>query len=332
MNILEKLRRKSEPTIAVVITADSSVRVRLADGTITDAGPGERLTLGKREAETLIAQGDARWIPTTEEKIDLDRRASVIPPPVDPRPIPEGWDKLPPCFAKWWALAERGRCLRLRQIAIEGALLRRRGLTEREIADYRQDSGTLPEETLRGRVIGAWLERNPINAGVLDGEQLDVLRRLSNALASIGKDIDDFAGAHGQELIGLEYEIAGEALRVHSDLAKVSRELSDTGFAIFKARVAALGVNESLIRQWFGASADCLKYEHPVDSPPLASLGIDPDTGESITVVNAGPRQIASWIPRWIDETKRLTALLKEAKTELSRTTKAAGAPLALPS
>ncbi len=332
MNILKKMRGEKPPQM-VEVEITRAIMVKLPDGTLTSAEPGQVLTLEKHEADSLVGSRGAERILSEADKAELERIGKLIPPPHDPRPVPEAWGDLPECFGKWWGLAERLRAMKGRLTEMEVVLLRGHRLSEEEQHWLRHDAG-VERSTYRQRqeLIDGWMQKHSGRMQVLSEQKAADMGRVRDAARRQGEAIQEFLDEHLEAMLALKFECSKHVLAANARLQRLSSELADTGFEVFKARVAALGVGDALIREWFGKSADFLKFNQPVATPDGVRYGWTEESGERVNYVDRPVEGMAAILPRYQAEEARLGKLLKQAKAELKQAKAAGGEELQLPS
>lgn len=329
MSILDKFRGQKPPKTSK-IEVTRNVRVKDADGVFHAAEAGNVFDVPKSDADYLVSIGAASRILSDEEKAEVERIGALIPPPHEPRPLPESWAKLPACFAKWWALAERLRCLQGRQVEIEACYIRGNGLSKEELHWLRHDTGAgAGPQAQRAELVDNWLRAHPVRVLTPTAAELEDKRRLRDAMVRAGEAIDTFLEEHRAELAELKFECGQHLQKASWRLRSISTELATTGFEIFKARISALKLGPRKVAELFQGSADSLKFSHPVDKLAGERFGWTEDDGQRVTYVDRPVPAMATLLPRYEAEAKRLEALLREAKRELKA---AQDSPAARPS
>lgn len=325
MSILNKLLGK-KPEETRTITLTSAVRVKLADGEMIDGVENQSVEVLKSDADYLVSMGVANRKLTEEEHAEIARIHGLIPPPHDPRPLPDSWAELPECFAKAWEISERLRCLKTRHLECETVYLRGSGLTEDEKHWLREETGRQSTEAAqRARLIDEWIQARQLRISVPSDAKIQDRQRVRNAMERIGQSIDDFRREYSERMIELQFACSDEALGQAERINVATRSLADIGFQIFKTRIAALGLGHQKTRELFASSADALKYVQVGQSPPDLRMAYnDPDTGEIKTYIDASYQVLAEFWRAWRDRAEKMEALLKQAKAELAKAEKVA--------
>ena len=229
MNIIDKLKGNKPPETSKV-TLTRNVLVKLPDGTMQGGETGDSFDVLKADADALVGSGAAERILNQKEQAEAERIGRLIPPPHDPRPLPENFKSLPACFRQWWELSERYRCLKGRQTEIEACVIRGCGLTKEEAHWLRHDVGAvIGEEKQRAKLIQNWQQTHQLRISFSQADMEDQ-RRLRDALTRQGEAIDEFLKENHAELAALKIECGAEVEKANGRAIKVSKERARTGF------------------------------------------------------------------------------------------------------
>lgn len=314
MSILDRIFRPApaEPTVEAEILRDV-----IAAGVAYNAG--SVVNIAESVARALVAS-DAARVPAFEARALTTRqqREKLLPPPYEKRPLREGWEKLPPCFAAWWQLNEDGLSYLRRRDAIEDTLISR--VRVLALPDLKHID-RVPREH-RARIL---LSVKYSDAPATEDEQA-VQAYLRDALRRAADSFDEWNQQHGEKLLSLQIACGDEVLRAHGQLARTARELAQAGFDIFSERVRALGLAEFRVRELYRCGADFQKYEEPahvsnLDDVRFAGFSA---SGEPRAYLEKPTFRLAELFASITARDAELQKLLKQAQGELAKARKVA--------
>ena len=116
-------------------------------------------------------------------------------------------------------------------------------------------------------------------------------------------------------------------IRAHGELSKTCRHLSATGFELFKARIAALGLSEFKAQTLYNGSADFTRFQAPADPPSLQdlkSLWHHEDGRDQRFYVDQPVSALACNFTAWTARNTELQKLLADGQKELAKARKVA--------
>jgi len=259
-----------------------------------------------------------------QDALDIARQKrleALLPEPGQARPLPDGWEKLPQCFGDWWQLNERGLLVIRRARAIEERTLEKimRFTHEPDLSSLRN----VPSDAHRSALISSIAAG--LHIGDLPAEYQSECRYLKDANVRAQQAVSDWKEANHSNLIRLNIECSDAVFSAHGELNRTCRDLSDTALAIFRARLAPLGLSEMKTCELFSGSADAQKY-HSV-APGLQNVKMlwFHDSGrDQKSYIDFPVSALAQFFEQWTERNRQLSALLKTAKGELARALKVA--------
>lgn len=317
-----RLFKKKGAKQDVEIEVLEDIRLTTADGINRGVQAGEIV---------LVDWGTYTSLEPSQRRVITDPAA--LPPPwqcparPEPLPAPERLRSLPPEFLVFWDIEEQVRVAREHVEIIQDERYRAFGTQSILPA-----SGT----ALAGSAHFSSDRRNSNLYSTLQPHDMSnpVTARLDRLLTAAENGAVDYLHrlwvTHDIPQQQRHYDIGGMYLHQCQELNTVLGELADTGFAIFRLRISALGLGPWKEKELFGGSMDFQRFNHPLCSElGRTSAGYGED-GILRTYCEESMESLATYM---IGNGARLTAmtqLLANAKIELQRAT-AASMPTGLP-
>ncbi len=318
---LKKIFPPKQNTVRVRVERDTIAT--LANGTRSSVSEGDTIEITESEFSKFDPE-DLTVIDPKSQTAAGSRFANPAPPREDPAPMPEAWKGLPACFAQWWALSERFRVAKIHEGQIRSARKNLFG-SDINLGDF-SDAGTALGISISGGK-GENLKSIVRNIDPRDPETAYQNRRFESAIANAIDHLADLRRSKTIELQRLFIACSDERLANAEELQRVNEGLAQTAFAIFHARVAALGLAEGHVRRLFSGSADALKYLGDNTAPSTTgqtSLGLEED-GQPRVIFDDSVGTTAEILLSEKARLERLKPLLATAKAELAKTSKLAG-------
>jgi len=280
---------------------------------------GEREFLPADIARQLIAEGDARDIKQPQKDAEKRREMdSLLPGPVEAKPLPQEWDDLPECFGRFWELNEKRRCLaERRDQTYQKALDLRSAYIPRVTANgpnANSQERRIEAEKLFAIALGHAVADNPVPP-YLVGQLVD----LEKFHRRIEQEIATFNLQHGDDLLRAKIECGDYALSIHSELVETCEQLSKTGFAIFQSRIGFLGLNEGRTRTLYAGSADYHRFEHSAPSLRDVQVGWSESATKTRIVKMGSVLQTVNEIRQLQPKLAKLKPLLAQGRKELKQ-------------
>jgi len=314
-SIKSLLNPTAEKLVEVSITRNCSI-----GGTPYEIG--ETIRVSESTARKLIHEDAAEDLAADGIAAEKRRKLEgLLPPPIEPRPAPDEWKPLPACFSSWWILNEKKRVLIRRADDIEEVMMEKlmRFTPQPDMSSLQN----VPNAAHRSALIqGIALS---LHVGDIPESYQSECRFLKDVNARAQKAVSDWKEANHSNLIRLNIECSDAVFFAHGELNRACRELSDTALAIFRARLAPLGLSEMKICELFSGSADAQKY-HSV-APRLQNVKMlwFHDSGrDQKSYIDFPVSALAQFFEQWTERNKELSALLKVAKAELAKALKVA--------
>lgn len=312
MNIKHLLFPTAPKTVEVVVTRNTFAAGR-------ELLAGQTVELPERQASELINAGAAAN-PAAEDAAaqQLANLNALLPPPVEPRPMPDAWAGLPKCFGDWWQLNQSAHCLIERRGQIWEKLLVM--LQSYQSPDLRSIAW-LPDPAMRRELV-------EVTAKIFaDRAQTDLHtaeeRHLRDAYKRAEQAVDDWRESNREAVQIALFHCSQHLQQHHGKLCREIRELHALGLEIFSARIAALGLAASKVQQLYSGSADYQKY-NGITIPQLSDLKLAySDENGPLFFVNVPPPTMACLIQGYSKTAAEVERLTAEAKKELARTRKA---------
>jgi hypothetical protein len=322
MNMLQKLLNPKPATLIEVVF----LRPSMING--IHYNTGDVAVVSERQAAELIGSNAAsRKAEDGLAAKKLADLAAMLPPPGEPRPVPDGWESLPQCFSGWWTLNERGLLL----------IHRHDQITELLVNEARKYCKTgsmdsihlgIPNRLDRDRVIQA--VGLALHVGSVPQDHVDKLRYFRDAEQRAEQAVDDWRSANVRELTRLRIECSDFTQERHGELCRNIRDLHKMAFDLFNTRIAALGLGETKAKELFRGSADAIRYT-TILRPDLQDLRLAwANEGESPKYyIDRLPPVMASLITGWAATGEEVTKLTRQCKSELAKASKVTNAAAA---
>jgi hypothetical protein len=260
------------------------------------------------------------------------KTAEPIANPVPARPahapLPNGWDKLPGCFAEWFSINEDFRTARLHCQLI----------TDCRVSTFGTSSSVFGGNV--GKVTSIRFAQGKPGDGVhhfskiIDTSSPEAIQ-LETYIRQAEDEAEDWlkrlTETKGLAIQRAFLECGGHRIDKGIELQDIVFELASIGFKIFSIRVQALGLHESQVRRLFSNSSDAVRFTFEnayQGSMKFAGMAAD---GEMRVYVE---EPVASTACHLLDQSAKvaqLTPLLIAGRKELARALKAS-LPAGLPS
>lgn len=283
---------------------------------------GEVVAVDDATAADLIADGTATPMDGIDRAAAAAELEVLVPPPVEPAPLPESWQSLPPAFAAAWKLCRELDALIQRRTAIHEKLLAVRSpwIVAVDFSGV-EDAARRTRTGLREKVGSGLADIGPVPAAALRK-----IRHLEDALERAEASVRDWRNRNGEALLRAEFAAGDHLQRFNSDLAREISELHATALKIFRARVEPLGLAEANVARLFAGSADHQRYcQHTAPACHDVRVGwFDHEVGSAVTYIDASIEVMANRAFCWERLHGEVKPLLAQAKKELSRTKAAA--------
>ena len=205
---LKKLLNPQAPELVAVLLN----RSLLIDGEAFSKG--DTVSVSPKTARDLCSDGsatDAKADAAAHEK--AAKLSALLPPPIEPLPVPDSWKNMPEVFHKWHQLNESGRVLRDRADEMEDRLIQR---AKRYVfhGDLGGISVGIASAHDRNRVLSA--VGNAIQVGDIPEHELDETRYMEGAHLRLRKAFSDWLEMHQAEAIKLSF-LCGDEVQAHHD-------------------------------------------------------------------------------------------------------------------
>lgn len=241
--------------------------------------------------------------------------AALLPPPVEPEPIPENFAELPSCFADWWKLNAARNALQSRRDAIEERLMQ--WYVKRSPEFSRALNSLPPHESARLFRTFNFEINNELPA------ELEKQRYLKDAMARADRNLADWNADNLTALLKSQLECSTFTQVEHGQLCRSIKELHAKGMELFSIRLSALGLHQSQVERLYTGSTDYQKYG-TIAVPTLQDLklawsepGQDP-----VCYIAQSPRTLASVIAGYSATIDKVNELTRQADKELAATRK----------
>lgn len=297
------------------------------DGKTVPVTAGEVVRVAPQHAHQLIVDGRAELVGSRDAR--ENRRAmldAMLPPPVTPSPLPDGWDKLPECFARWHELSASLDALDTRRAEILKRLVAHRGKHALGFRGEYDDIKSLSpaQETAMLEIIGR------VPDGGVSALDLEIDKYLGDALQRAEIAVGDWRQQNADALLEAKIAISDFYVGTAEKLARLCHEVEAVGIAIFTERVKALGLSDGKVKQLFAGSRDWLTYAKAAADPhvpgEMTVLWFFDSGRDQKIISTTNPVSIVCLIRQMEERINELESLLKEGTAELARARKAAKA------
>lgn len=310
------LNPQAEKQIELVILRNCS-----AGGESFEAG--QTVVLGARRANELItadcATNQQAVADEAQRQTKLD---ALIPPPIEPKPLPSSFESLPAPFADWWNLNQSGLALIHRLGHIEEKLI---AMTSKNVMSVSPSAFRgIPDGSARNSAIAA-SARTFIFEGI-DEEEVAAVRHLEGARQRLSEDVASWQAANSDKLFSLHVSCSDCYLSESGQLARNCRDTHEVGRALFVFRIAALNLAPRKIDDLFSGSGDFVRYVQAAPIPAVQDLKMlwYLDGGkDSKSYCSTAVPGIADLLHGTRERQSQVDAILKQGKAELAKATKA---------
>lgn len=320
MNLLKKLvNPKSAKKLAVELSRNCFING-------VSHAAGEILELSEREAREIVASGGGVDLSADEAAtLESARLNSLLPPPVEPQPLPESWKSFPASFHELWQLEQAAEALVARRGLIWERLLvtmKQHPALGESLANFGA-SYKLADSATRSKLRDAVAN---VYVGRPSESHLRAVKFLKDAYERAEQAVRDWNFSNGERWQVAKYHASQHLLERHGATCKGIRELHALGREIFAERIKALGLSESKISELFRGSSDAVRFAS-IEPPTLDDLRLAfaDESGPSY-YVEKSPANMVQLLQTWAATEAEVVRLTVEAKKELVRVRKVSGA------
>jgi hypothetical protein len=315
MNLLQRLiSPASAETVEVELTRNCFISGN-------SYAAGDRVQVSRKIADELAAGGAALdRAADAAEVAERDRLAALIPPAVQPQPLPDSWKDLPPAFHDLHAMEEAASALVERRSQIWDKLMATMGRYRALGEGLNNWKGTYAKAD-----IGTRRKLDKVIAGLHIGHlpeaHLAEVRHLKDAYQRSEQAVRDWQADNGDRWKAANFHASQHVMKKHGEVCKAVRELHALGREIFAVRLSALGLDQSKIDELFRCSADAMKYA-AIEPPTLGDIKLAwADASGPMYYLAMPPSTMVYFLRGWEATAAEVDRLTKQARTELKKAT-----------